>query len=55
MFNIGFLGLLWLGEMTVSDNPQLQDFRKVILSNSLTWVDHDFEFILPAHKVRYYF
>jgi hypothetical protein len=50
MLNTGFSGLLRLGEMAISDNPYLRDFRKVILHNSLTWVDHDFEFLLPAHK-----
>jgi len=50
MLNTGFAGLLRLGEMTVSDNRQLRDFRKVVLRNSLTWVQHDFEFLLPAHK-----
>jgi hypothetical protein len=36
MLNTGFPGLLRLGEMTVSDNPTLRDFRKVVLRNSLT-------------------
>jgi hypothetical protein len=35
MLNTGFAGLLRLGEMTVSDNQQLRDFRKVVLRNSL--------------------
>jgi len=50
MLNTGFPGLLRLGEMTVSDNPTLRDFRKVVLRNSLTWVGEDYEFTLPAHK-----
>jgi hypothetical protein len=50
MPNTGFPGLLRLGEMTVSDNPKLRDFRKIILRNSLTWVGEDYEFLLPAHK-----
>ena len=50
MLNTGFPGLLRLGEMTVSDNPTLQDFRKVVLRNSLTWIREDYEFTLPAHK-----
>jgi len=50
MLNTGFPGLLRLRELTVSDNPQLRDFRKVILRNSLRWVQNDFEFLLPAHK-----
>jgi hypothetical protein len=39
-----------LGEMTVSDNPNIRDFCKVILQNSLTWLGRDYEFLLPAHK-----
>jgi len=50
MLNTGFPGLLRLGEMSVSDNPQLRDFRKVVLRNSLEWVGNDFEFLLPTHK-----
>jgi len=50
MLNTGFPGLLRLGEMSVSDNPQLRDFRKVVLCNSLIWVGNDYEFLLPAHK-----
>jgi hypothetical protein len=50
ILNTGFPGLLRLGEMAVNDNPSLRDFRKVVLRSSLTWVDNDFEFLLPAHK-----
>jgi hypothetical protein len=50
MLNTGFPGLLRLGEMTVSDNPKLRNFRKIILRNSLTSVGEDYEFLLPAHK-----
>jgi hypothetical protein len=50
MLNTGFAGLLRLGELTVSDNPQLRNFRKVILRSSLKWVGNDYEFLLPAHK-----
>ena len=50
MLNTGFPGFLRLGEMTVSDNPRLRDFRKVVLCSSLKWVGADFEFLLPAHK-----
>jgi hypothetical protein len=50
MLNTGFPGLLRLGEMAVSDNPQLRNFRKVVLRNSLEWVGNDYEFLLPAHK-----
>jgi hypothetical protein len=50
MLNTGFPGLLRLGEIAVSDNPHLRNFRKVILRSSLVWVEADFEFLLPAHK-----
>ena len=50
MLNTGFPGLLRLGEMTVSDNPHLRDFQKIVLRNTLTWVENDFEFLLPTHK-----
>jgi hypothetical protein len=50
MLNTGFTGLLWLGELAVSDNPQLRDFRKVILRNSLRWLSNSYEFFLPTHK-----
>jgi hypothetical protein len=50
MLNTGFPGLLRLGEMVVSDNPKLRNFRKTILRNSLTWVEKDYEFLLPAQK-----
>jgi hypothetical protein len=39
-----------LGEMAVNDNPSLRHFRKIVLCSSLTWVESDFEFLLPAHK-----
>jgi hypothetical protein len=50
MLNTGFPGLLRLGEMTVNDNPALRDFRKIVLRNSLTWLEREYEFLLPAHK-----
>jgi len=50
MLNTGFLGLLHLGEMTVSDNPHLQDFWKIVLHNTLTWVENNFEFLLPTQN-----
>jgi hypothetical protein len=50
MLNTGFPGLLRLGEMAVNNNPQLRDFRKIILRNSLNWVGNDYEFLLPAQK-----
>jgi hypothetical protein len=52
MLNTGFPGLLRLREMAVNDNPSLRDFRKIVLHSSLTWVESDFEFLLPAHKTN---
>ena len=45
-----FLSMLRLGEMTVNNNPQLRDFRKIILCNSFNWVRNNYEFLLPAQK-----
>jgi hypothetical protein len=50
MINTGFTGLLRLGEMAVSDNPCLRDSRKVVSRSSLSWVENEYEFLLPAHK-----
>src|ERR1700683_1644323 len=50
MLNSGFTGLLRLGELAVSDNPRLRDFRKVVLRSSIKWVNSNYEFLLPTHK-----
>ena len=50
MINTGFAGLLRLGEMTISDSPHRRDCRKLISRSSLSWVDNEYEFLLPAHK-----
>ena len=50
MLNSGFTGLLRLGELAVSDNPRLRDFRKVVLRSSFKWVNSNYEFLLPTHK-----
>ena len=50
MISTGFAGLLRLGEMAVSDSPNLQDSRKVTLRMSFTWVGTEYEFLFPAHK-----
>ena len=51
MLNMGFPGLLRLGEMTISNNLQLRDFHKIILRNSFNWVGNDYEFLLPVQKM----
>ena len=37
-------------ELTVSDSPKMQDFFKVVLWCSLTWVGNEYEFLFPTHK-----
>jgi hypothetical protein len=46
----GFHGLLRLGELTWPDRRDLQDYRKVIMRNSVTMNDTGYEFYLPGHK-----
>jgi hypothetical protein len=50
MLNTGFMGLLHLGELAISDNPRIRDFRKVILRNSLRFLGGNYDFFLPTHK-----
>ena len=50
MINTGFTGLLRLGEMTVSDTLNLQDSCKVVSRSSLSRVNNEYKFLLPAHK-----
>lgn len=50
MLNTGFTGLLRLAEMTMHNNPNLRNFRKATLRNSVRWLDDDFDFFLPTHK-----
>jgi hypothetical protein len=50
MLNTGYTGLLRLAEMTMHDNPNLRNFKKVTLHNSIHWLDGDFDFFLPTHK-----
>jgi hypothetical protein len=50
MLNTGYTGLLRLAEMTMHDNPNLHNFKKVTLHNSIHWLDSDFDFFLPTHK-----
>ncbi|KIM77829.1 hypothetical protein PILCRDRAFT_76302 [Piloderma croceum F 1598] len=50
MLNMGFPGLLHLGERAISNKPDLQDFHKIILHNLLSWVGNDYEFLLPTQK-----
>lgn len=51
----GFHGLLRLGELVWPDKKSLQDYRKVILRNSVQFTVASYSFFLPGHKGdRYY-
>jgi hypothetical protein len=51
----GFHGLLCLGEMTFPDSSYLRDWRKVTKRSSLVLQQHQYEFLLPAHKADRFF
>ena len=51
----GFHGLLWLGELTFLDNSSIRDWRKVVRHHSLILRQHEYEFLLPAHKADHFF
>ncbi|KAJ3831251.1 hypothetical protein F5878DRAFT_549790 [Lentinula raphanica] len=46
----GTCGLLRLGELTLPDNPNVRNFRKITSRASLEFVDNGFAFWLPYHK-----
>lgn len=51
----GFHGLLRLGELTWQDKRELQDYRKVIMRNTVCVNDKSFQFLLPGHKADRFF
>ena len=51
----GFHGLLWLGELTFPNNSSIRDWRKVVRRHSLILRQHEYEFLLPAHKADHFF
>ena len=55
LLSTGFHGLLRLGELTFPDNPSIRDWRKVIRRQSLILRQHEYEFLLPAHKADRFF
>jgi hypothetical protein len=55
LLNTGFHGLLRLGELTFPDNHSIRDWRKVIRRRSLVLRQHEYEFLLPAHKADRFF
>jgi hypothetical protein len=46
----GFQALMRLGELVWPDKLRLQDYRKVILRQSVTFLPSGFSFFLPGHK-----
>jgi hypothetical protein len=50
MLLTGFHGLLRLAEMSWPDRKELQDYRKIVLRNSVRVQILSFEFYLPGHK-----
>jgi hypothetical protein len=51
----GFHGLLRLGELTFPDSSYLRDWRKVTKRSFLVVQQHQYEFLLPAHKADHFF
>jgi len=51
----GFHGLLRLGELTWPDKGNLQDYRKVVMRNSVCVDPKSFQFTLPGHKADRFF
>ena len=51
----GFHALLHLGELVWPDKVVLQDYRKVILCNSVQLLPQGFAFSLPGHKADCFF
>jgi len=51
----GFHGLMRLGELTWPDKKSLQDYRKVVMRNSVSFSPKSFQFLLPGHKADRFF
>jgi hypothetical protein len=51
----GFFALMRLGELTISDDKSLFDYRKVTLRTSVSLSDEDYRFFLPGHKADKFF
>jgi hypothetical protein len=51
----GFHGVMRLGELTWPDNKKLQDYRKVVMRNSVVINPKSFQFLLPGHKADRFF
>ena len=51
----GFFALMRLGELTVSDDKSLFDYRKITSRTSLSLSANDYCFFLPSHKADKFF
>ena len=51
----GFFALMRLGELTVSDDKSLFDFRKITSRTSISLSNNDYRFFLPSHKADKFF
>jgi hypothetical protein len=51
----GFHGLMRLGELVWPDHKARQDYRKIILRNSVHLDQGSFQFYLPGHKADRFF
>ena len=51
----GFFALMRLGELTVSDDKSLLDYRKITSRTSLSLSNDDYRFFLPSHKADKFF
>ena len=51
----GFFALMRLGELTVSDDKSLFDYRKITSRTSVSFSTDDYRFFLPSHKADKFF
>ena len=51
----GFFALMRLGELTVSDDKSLLDYRKITSRTSVSLSNDDYHFFLPSHKADKFF
>ena len=51
----GFFALMRLGELTVSDDKSLLDYRKITSRTSVSLSNDDYRFFLPSHKADKFF
>jgi hypothetical protein len=51
----GFFALMRLGELTISDDKSLFDYRKITKRTSVSISNNDYRFFLPSHKADRFF